>query len=597
MVAVECVGTDLIFGEIAFRDIQTKDFKHRCVYDRSDTDLLYHEVEVEIETLLSDDLTDIGAQVAGQSIAEKTKWLQGRLHPRQDVELFVGGNSILKASADPQSEYRDVNNGPKVHNLNVTHIAGYKSFRISFNLKIARVFCGAESAFGQSFNVQQNQEVLNNRWSIIETRNRNYFMTRQVVGLLRVAHSSIWPHAMRHLVLPQLVRGYRRDVMEFVQSVDGLELSYTIIDEQRYAAPPRPAIDWIRATHVEQLLGGGGQAAATVTVGLAGAPGTPKSHLLTACAKVVENRLGDLRQIDSSVLRTNVMGAVITDYMNENSVELSVDVIHTELANEENQLFYIGVIFDKLGKLPGVQDGDPAREDEAHWNADIWPNPIPYDGNTPAGIFATYLQTPCDSYHGMPYVHEGDTQNEQPPTYGEQQNPTIRVYEGEPRWRTDEIAKVHGNVSNEQKDFPYIISEIESKYLTRSGFVAAPIADTGSNDAVFVGRLHRPVATNTIYMRAKRIGQQPRIPNLPETFTDNNGIRHYLDTKEILPQPPELMPAANSYLFKVEVAATYLMSRAPRDNEILRVGSLPWDNTNTTGNQYRISENSTETLL
>jgi hypothetical protein len=586
--AEQCFGTDLVIGTVKFRDVLTKEFSHRCVYDKSDTDLLYHEIKIDIETLISEDDSAIGPTVNG-NIDQKLAAIRLILHPRRDVEFTIGDRVLLRASADPQSEFRDVNNGPKIKDLKIIYIAGFKSFRISFSLEVARVFCGAAESFGESFQVQENKDVLNNRWTIQETRNTDYYMTRKVTGLLRVAHSSIWPHAMRHLVMPQLVRGYRRESMDFLQSADGLELSYTIIDQQRYAAPPAPAIDWANAIHQEKLTDGGGKAMASISVGLIGAPGTPKSQLLTACAKVVENRLGNLRSIDGSPLKSHVIGACITDFMKENQVELTVDVLHTKLAEENNILFYIGIVFETLGRLPGVQSADPDREDEAHWNADIWPNPIPYDSNTPAGIFATYLQTPCNGYHGMPYVHEGDPENEQPPSYETRSDPEIRVYKGEIKWRSDEVGQNPGTVSPDQKDFPYIVYEVESHYQTDTGILAAPIASSANDasDTVYVGRLHGSIARHVVYVRGKRIGARPQMPEPLEAFTDTMGhITYRLERSHLVPLPPELMPAANEYLYTTEMQLVYVMSRAPKVTDYLRAGSLPWDKTTAFENRY-----------
>lgn len=600
MTASTC-GTEVVWRNMRFVNVQTRDFRHEVVMDESNTDALYHNVSIKIETLLAEDSEQIGPAING-SIADKVAFLRRSiLQPRGEFQLSVEGRLILRATSQSGFSFTDVNNGPKPRDLSIIHIAGYKSFRITFTIDVALVFCDSSGGFATVIqDVQKNPKVLNNRWSIQESRDATGYMTRQITGLLRVSHSDYWPHLFRHLCMPPKLVGWQRKSMEFVQSTDGLKLNYTVMDRQRYAAPPWPAIDWYGGSHTERVTASGALASSTVTVGLQGAPGTPKTELLKACSIVVEDRLGDLRRFDTS--KAWVDSAQIVDHFDENIVELTVDVRRKEAGE---RLF--NMIYDKIGLKPQPKDAGQGSEEgkdgEQQPKEADWPNPVPYDPGTPAGMFATYLQNPCDDAHGFPFAitEQRDAENEHPETE-ESDTTDIAIYEGAPDSPTFEFSDDFDNVSREQREFPYVEIELESKYVFDQGLMVQPVAGTSStgrplNRTVHVSKLHHEICHNEIWMRVKRAGRPPAIPPVKKQRVDQNGIDMWLLTKEVVPAPRELMPMGNDYFYQVELYLKYVMARPPAEDEKLSTGSLPWDTTDSISSTYRLSENEDEGII
>jgi hypothetical protein len=403
--------------------------------------------------------------------------------------------------------------------------------------------------------------------------------------------------------------------MTFMQSPDGLTLKYTIHDEQRYAAPPSPAIDW-RGTQTEQIQGFGHIGVSTVSIWLLGAIGTPKSKLLNAAIATIDHRLGDLRNNGADAEQIIPIYAVLTDTLHDNQIKLDVSIKRVP----DSTLKWANIMFDSVGRLPAVNanfavpeggdeadrndaernDNDPASLDQ--YNRDKWPTPLAYDGDAPAGMFATYLQSPCVGYHSIPNSPADEPRGTYPGIdTNPQPTPTIKVYELEDT--AEDISPddpADSQLSQDHIDFQYTHYDIESKYVTDRGIQAIPYAAPQANpsaDQVCVARISHPLTYRDVWIRASRSHEMPAIPEAPDQTTDENGITETLVCDSIVPMAPTLMTNGQQYEQKIECFYRYVLSRTPRPDEKLRAGSLPWDITTPSDNTVVLADSQTNTII
>lgn len=487
-------GTTVHYNGIWLMDCQVNAWDESIEYDQSGTDRIYNKLHIAVTTYVHKQtitqFTGGGFQnvirgvgtvpwinssgvepttpftgspaLADADVVEA--YIRGRLlEPRGHLVVFLteADQAINSASLTPYVNVRglvrstqiygsqtqigsgfnpelwDVNNGPKPSHVKVTYIAGLKSYRIEFAINAFRKICNPDGIYpdgddaGTDNNsLADNQDVLNHRWGTTEERDSNFMVKRTTTGKLRIRSYTSHPNLFRYLTLPSTPRGYKRTSMRFRQTEDGLGLEYTIVDEQQYAAPPHPAIDW-NASVKENVEGYGHVGFVNINVRLRGATPTLKWKLFCAAIKVIDERLGGadyLRQIraNAATFRQQIIpiSFTVVDQLDKPEIEVSVVCKRVWGSVEDPSATgaerYANMIIGNLGWLPPVHvldldstPSDPddfdrvqplvagtvgANEEISIHNRDSWPDPFPYD--TPAGAFAMYLQDICQTEKG-----------------------------------------------------------------------------------------------------------------------------------------------------------------------------------------------------
>jgi len=559
-------GASLFYQGVELRNVRTLRFEQRSRYDSSGTDLLHHTFTIRVEGVVhAGDAAHLGAAApspaataAGAVAAIRTALMQ----PRGALVYQVNEEIVLQADATKTSAHRDVNNGPLPRFFDIRQIAAGRLFRVEFEIEVALAEPGPSSGNAPS-GVARSGDVLSHRWTFEETRDEDFFATREWKGRLRVAHADCNPHHYRRLTLPPLSAGYRRQRMQFVAAADGLTLDYTITDQQQHAAPPAPATDW-EATYSEATGNEGGHGFAEVKVRLSGPPNARKRDLAAACAAVVEARLGDLRRSLGQSGNAHLKSATIIEHLHSNDVEMQVRVLRAASGAR-----FLNNPTKKLGRPLAISGYDPQQA----------LLPTAYDASTPAGAFAMYLQSPHEPAHGM-------TQSATLTPIG--QSPTRAAgaaveYLSSPGTlpQDDSIGLSPFHVQH-----PYTHVEIENRYRVQSGRKQAPLCTpTASGATSALINMHPPQAQREFYMKAERIGDWPELPRPEDTF-DPNGIAEALLEEEVLTAAPELMPDGKTLLYRVEAKYVFALSRAPTLLEKLRAGSSPIDVTSPNQNLY-----------
>ena len=639
--------TTIIYNDVILRDCETKSFEQRIEYDESNTDLMYSRFRIRVaSTLAATRYPDQSFGIhppSGDTATQRQKLIQKLLsQPRKDFWMLIDSGvanermkpSELAALASPlntgvddhllistgspdglmslhplSSQYGsgdtvaridviDVENGPKPTSVNVTEIIGGRTFRVEFEIEICRKLCVAGNDTQPPYEIWGNivptgSLVLSNRWTIDESKDEDWITTRVLQGTLRVANKAIWPHLMRAVCVPPLLRGYKRTRQSFVDDPTGLILKYRIEDQQAHAAPPWPAIKW-NAHHAESASGPNGSIlTGEISIRLTGPPGVDKVQLIGAAGKIANDRIRGLSPTIDGDGRANystiINSASVVNVLNEPVIELRVNARYTDKDQKKNLMIRINEMGRPLTTL--VESADPRYQVEGY-DPRIWPVPLPYDSLEPAGIFACYLQHPCSVWHAVPGgVLPGSQGTPTRPVVADSGYPDADLYSSSHDLPDeDDFLKdgpdTDGNAPEDIFSFPYHFVDLENRYLTHNGWSQLPYADTDPNAAktALLVQLHGRISKRVLTVTASRDGEMPLIPALTEDITDHNGIREVMESSSIAVKAPELTAGGTNRRYAVECVYVYLLERAPRLTEKLRGGStqidkvLPEDN-------------------
>jgi hypothetical protein len=642
--------TTIVYNGVILRDCEMKSFEQIIENDSSGTDLMFSRFMVRVASTLvatSYPLQSFGIDTpTGLTATQRAKDVHARLsEPRKDFWMLIESavnnerlptgvfnESLLTATGDLVSDdgtmpvypnigdgyfaggatitrtsVVDVNNGPHPKRVSITEIIAGRSMRVEFEIEVCRKLCmpvypdlkPSEEVWGPIDT--STTEILSNRWHLDESKDENWITTRVLDGTLRVKHKDTWPHLMRAICIPPLLKGYKRASQSFVDDPTGLVLKYRIEDRQAEAAPPYPAISW-SGHHSETASGPNGSILGSeFSIRLTGPTGVDKVQLIGAAGKVAVDRIQGLvpnfvdgkRQSYSTILKN----AAIVNILNEPTIEMRVQVQYTDpgFKSLSMRINSMGKPLTSLKQTsePGEDQYDEQRYKVKEYDPRTWPVPLAYDSASPAGIFACYLQNPCSVWHDMPdgkavatTTTRESVADSGPPDY----HPSTIVHS--PHALPTDTTYLRSMTSDNIYDFPYTFVDLESQYRFNNGWVQLPLANTAA-DAIRTARLiklHGSVAQRVLTMTASRDGKMPLLPSLAEKTTDHNGIKEALNEMTITAKAPELLAGAQSRRFSVQAVYIYLLERSPRPSEKLRVGSTQLDKVLPVDNWINLGE-------
>lgn len=567
-------GTTVAYNGVYLTDCQTINFEQRCEYDPSGTDLLYSVFRVHVRGTLHADPSHghrisrspiKGVAFTGSVQTEARRIQHLLMQPRGEFQYWVEDQLLLAADGIPGSAARDNNNGPKPQEASWTPV-GSHYFRVDFSIEIRRVLCDA----GQGAVTTTDAAVLNNRWTVSEERDASFFATRTVEGVLRLSNGSHWPHTYHSIVVPPLPNGYQRQRMRFVDSADGLSLRYSVIDKQRYASPPYPAVDW-HAVYTENTAKTGELAMGEMRVMLEGDPYCDKQLLAKVAIAICLERLRGLQEGGGPDGDQAVMiNSSLSVHLHEPRVDFSCTVKHDQATEEA-----FGVRWDYIGRDNFESDAF------SEYDPDRWPAPDPVSGSPQARLWSHYLQTPCGGPHGI-------AGGEEEPEQEEDSTADDNVSQNR-----DLIEPVEGTEFQQGTDDPlqqqlpppidpvqvsptlYTHWELEDDWDVDHGIAHLPLAATAADQSAYATTsvataTGAPLARRTIYIHAERVGRWPKFP-LPTSFVDNNGIRLTLVSHQIHARNVLLLPNGHQRLYRMMMQYDYAMSRplAATDRQLL----------------------------
>jgi len=504
----------------------------------------------------------------------------------------------------------DANNGPIPIDVSIQDIFGGNAFRISFEIEVHRILCKdpldpEEEAPSwidpENELMKKNKFVLSNSWSSEETMDEQWRRVRVVEGTLRVRDTTTWSHAFRSLCLPGLLPGYKRVSTRFVSDPTNIVLKYRIEDRQAEAAPPLPAIDW-KMVHTDSARTEYGQVNRQVQIDLTGPPRINRVALVGAALNVLDSKFPGASKPADDLSRVKGINPVpfvrdaliITQPSDTPTVSLMCNIRLTVDPVGGGPASFANAIMDSAGNLP--IDG---------YNPDRWPTPNPFDLNKPAGIFATYIQSPCSVWHGISGIQRIDFGGPTLWNFDTAKNEATILPSNAPKYWLEPLYAEYASpevltdavpvTAPKHHLYPYTFVDIDNRYSTDHGRMVLPLSGKRpmgvyppghENEGEPNGQgpyrhaiaipVHAGVATRIITVNATRDGRPPEMPEPAEYLVDPNGVVEQLvDKSEIVLDAPKLSEGNSHRVFSAQMRLTYLLARPLESDERFRSANNP----------------------
>lgn len=592
------MATTVRYNGVLLRNVVTRKWDQTITYDESGTDVMYQRFSFTFEGILhSQDQEDAPAAIYPQdspdgSVSLTYGQISRRLgESRKTLDIWMGPsnrleNSFRVFSSRPYDnlsiEGQDVDNGPKPSEVNITHIAGNKVFRIVFSIDVTLVACvsgAAASVVGP---------VLSNRWRVSEVMDGNFFTTRTITGTMRVAanHPEVNALSMRHVVVPPLEDGFKREGMTYGVTKDGLTVEYEIRDRQVHTSAPWPATE-MSGTHTESTSGGT-VFAAEVSVRLVGPPAASKADLIQRLVQIIDARLDIIRHANlpqgEAAPFFLKQSALIDHFGEQNIVEMRVSIQRSpkfigESGSSATQILHeqlTNVIATTMARrmiLPAIAGSgvyDPRISRLPHVFG-YHPQTGERDPTVALYFLQCYLQGPCDGEH-----HIADAFQE---VSDEEDHDETFPIEAGLIDKSLPLSQTSGNYSDDTAEAFYTYYELKNTYTTRHIRVQAPLAlssdanDTDDTSQIFT--LASGQAVREMRLEAERVGKEPQIPEPLDEFKDGELTGTLIKHEEHI-FPPTLSADGRTNLYRTEAYYRWAMNRPPTKDEETRIGVLPF---------------------
>lgn len=576
-------GTVVQYGSITINGAHTVEFDEAAVYDDSNTDIIGHKIMHRIRghIFLADaggdysihGITGGGAPQDGAAASFKAIRFK-MLTPRLVYNAKLENDTLLYVFPLDDSGDKvtfDRNNGPKPIDFRIIRFVGNKAMEVEFAIELFISACETGA-----------NNVMSNRWSVTDSRDENFFITRKYSGKLRTDGSQS-PHNFHSFILPTLASGFQRLNIEATSTPDNLNLEYNIIDRSVCSVAPAPATSWSTRHFISTTKAMFN--VVTVAVRLEAPPGVSKTDLLTTLCAVLSDR-ARFHGLGGAAGGSANIGTIDDNKVNavEGMIQFqSINVI----GNVGNvQSWRAALESSGLGQPLGITGYDPKKALE----------PVDFADSGPSGILACYLQTPCPgTKHSITDAKPPEKTTTTPTTATSSipvaQQVTLETLKQQIAGSTTQVDLFRGSFSaaagasagdpfsQDHLTNMYTYYELESTYPVSTNKLQLPTgASANSSEATSVCIAYaRPTARRIIKVAAERVGDWPDVPNTPD-FNDSNGVKYQLLWVSAILPAPEYLIDGEQKLYSVTATYVYAMSRALTSQEKLDPGSLAWDN-------------------
>lgn len=580
--------TYIKYNDVEIRNCLLRGFTQTPVFDSSETDLMFYKFAIRVDGVIyadkddwSKDLgvwkTGSGSQAASKtSVTVHISDIRAKMaQPRGDFEMIMGadadgsgGETLIEArhpvsnDAGKTSGY-DMNNGPRCTSFSVNRVVGDNVFSVSAEFEVCTLECG----FGGEDDDKNTTNVLSNRWTCADEIDANFYTTRVMSGQVRLANAVVNPHSFRHLVIPTLQPGMKRESISVTSSLDGLTLNYRVTDKEVTFSPPAPATSW-EYSHTESLGENGAVHYGQMMIRLSGDRYVDKIELLTLAIDMMRQKIlgvnlrNDVKYILRGFSATDTGGS-----NSSNSITVQADVQHVRDLVVDN----VKAGFGKFGNVPNVGMRNV-------WDIDESPDlPNETEANiASATAFSAYLQFPCSGDHSINKTESNGGQSSGTPETAERPAIAVRSIPDrefrDPQWMSNEHI-------NEGIYTHYVANH---KYDTDQMKAALPLAqqEPASSSipaSVSFGQLAQPVGKLTVRVQAERQRKSPEMPK-PEDFEDDTGIKYTLMEQKVMPHGVDLDPVGVP-VYRADAEYIFVLDRAIQpDEQELNIGVIPWIN-------------------
>lgn len=564
--------TRIYYNGIWLQNVLTDDVNQEVVMDSTGVNPIYVRVTVSVTCLVHMQAPSYSTNLHGIALPEYAPGditlaggynviIDNLMQPGRDFQMWVGDSMLFNVypgwrrpglAVPPQAfvPHMDVNHGP-IPSVQIIQIVSATTFRIRF-----RVVCHLP------YVDQDNQGAFNAisfRFWIGDNINCHDWTTeRTYTGVLRVRHMGVGVHKVfrDNFKLPPLMGGFQRKRISMHERPNGIELEFSITDQEVWAAAPYPACDWEGSQSIYTAAAMGALFNSEVSVRVWGDKTVPKLGLLQLCQKIMDAKLHRLDMTKDK--NTFLLSMRYRDDFKHNSVEAQATI--RLIDNDGHVLWNVpkGSFCKDLSSASSVGFTDYDKE------VTYAPGPTA----SIRGLFISLLQDP-EHVTGWPLF---DTSID--PI-------TNQHYEDEPQQPTQPTLPVTQTLySQGHKDVgSYNLYRMTSENCVNHGTIQLPIGkqSSGSNNTCRILQVHKSTGRRVVTIEAERIGTWPNIPP-NEIFTDaTTGIVHTPLATSLVPASPVLSWDGKKTLYHIDAKYTFAQDRSPnvRNSEIA-AGLLPW---------------------
>ncbi len=609
------LGTTVIYNGVEMVNVITREWNQEVTYDDSQTDriadrytlvfegiihtqnlsnLVYHDAGPSISPFVPAGMVDEGRSFQANPVDHYTSLKSRLMEPRGQLQVYFAGDLVLNIRSWTQSNQPegkvllgrvDVVNGPRPISADLVHITGNSTFRVRFTIETSVVECADISGSAKAF-------VLNNRWSIREVMDEDFFTTRTISGRMVLASNEIPPFAHKYLVVPGLEEGFKRKRVDFMVQENGLACDYTITDAQVKTAAPFPATR-IQCRHAEQTADGITFHTA-ISCSLQGPPHVDRRWLISRAIQVVDSRTNMLSKIQNADFFVE-SGEIVDNIGERSSIEFNIRIRHVP-GNAGLGEFLSGVRSETLGTPlelgPLTIDENPNSGIEYDPTVSWEPRLHGYlvDGGVRSiavlNLLHTYLQSPCTPLKGINVREPPDPKGEDKKR-GDSENKYEVEIKGQSTGELD--TRTRDDYGTDHRRAIYTYSRYSTDYDTDSARVQMPIADVvggggphGNNNSV-VFALARPQGSRVLVIDVERIAPRtddkkaewPHVPK-PEDLYKDGTLTGTLLRHRITPYPATLTASGDKRVFRLRAEYVYALNRPPNLDEKVAVGANPY---------------------
>lgn len=579
------MATTVYYNDVTLHNVVTRNWNEECVYDQSGTDLLSQKFSLTFEGIVHaatpgvayiaesrQGLTPYETGVAGMKAIRRL--LE---QPRGELLVDVNGTALLRCVATTEATAfdpdRDVDNGPKPKGVTISRVVN-DTYRVAFAVECCKVECTDGRPVGP---------VLNNRWSVSESMDADYFTERTISGRIRCS-GTVDTAAFRPFCIPDLEDGFKREKIDYAVSANLLDADYSITDKQVHYSPPWPATKF-EITHNEET-GSGFEFFSDVSVNVEGHPGASKKDLISIAVMMAESRL----QLAGKEHGSNYMleSAAIVDHIGERN-QVSFRMRIKSLLDKDSLGEWLTNLKKSIGsdlELPRITstvDKNGNVIAAAYDKIKSWPpnayGYIPHGSQrSPAAlfIFHCFLQKPCDNTHGIQEVPKAEYN--QPSNENEFQQGEVQVMGRQVEQLPD---APEDQYTLEARESLYTYARAETNWTADGVRAHLPLARIyeaqevpGDEDTAVIVEIGPVMSKQVVTWDAERVGKWPEIMNPVDSWEDGS-LKGKLINHWVRGFPARICADGHQKTFRLTAHYEYALNRRPTETEKHHMGRLP----------------------
>lgn len=307
-------------------------FSMESVYDESGTDRIYTKIAATVQCLVNTDYaSSCGLTLDSTSnVVQMMRMMRNKLmQPRKRLSVWVGNRDLVPNRAMVPGDV-DAKNGPQVKSCVISQFDDY-SFLVSFSV---------EGNYWENFTNDRAAEldinkpgntVLSCRWSDSIEMDQSMYSRRIREGTYVIRSDNaggLTVDGVREsFAMFGLVAGFQRTRANYRVHPDGLKMSFTLEDVEKYFMPPKPAYE-ADGTYTESTTNNGAHRWAECNVRLRAPKDASKVELIRTALTVMMTKL---RQANSVINTASRDGQNFTLFRVQPFNILSSSVIRTQL--------------------------------------------------------------------------------------------------------------------------------------------------------------------------------------------------------------------------------------------------------------------------